>query len=59
MSEQTQQSTNRCVSCGINIVGMSAATFDCPECGTRIHRCATCRKQSTPYQCDNCGFTGP
>jgi hypothetical protein len=38
---------------------MSAARFDCPECGTEIHRCAKCRKQSNLYECPDCGFRGP
>ena len=59
MSTSQERTARKCVSCGINIVGMSAATFDCPECGNLIHRCATCRKQSTLYRCTECGFTGP
>lgn len=59
MSENIQRSTKKCVSCGINIVGMSAATFACPDCGTELSRCAKCRKQSTLYRCNDCGFTGP
>ena len=59
MSEAEQQSQRRCVSCGINVAGMSAATFDCPECGTEISRCAKCRKQSNLYECPDCGFRGP
>jgi predicted RNA-binding Zn-ribbon protein involved in translation (DUF1610 family) len=47
------------VSCGINIAGMSAATFKCPDCGHEISRCAKCRKQSNLYECPDCGFTGP
>ena len=59
MSEAEQTGERRCVSCGINISGMSAASFDCPECGTEIHRCAKCRKQSNLYECPDCGFRGP
>lgn len=59
MSESAQGNARKCVSCGINIVGMSAATFDCPDCGATISRCAKCRKQSTLYECTECGFTGP
>ena len=33
MSESEQRATRKCVSCGINITGTSAASFDCPECG--------------------------
>jgi predicted RNA-binding Zn-ribbon protein involved in translation (DUF1610 family) len=58
-SDTSERSVRSCVSCGINIVGMSAASFDCPECGTRINRCAKCRKQSTLYECPDCGFRGP
>ncbi len=57
MSQQTNART--CVSCGINVVGTSAASFDCPGCDHQIHRCAKCRKQSTLYECPECGFTGP
>ncbi len=49
----------RCVSCGINVAGLAAATFDCPECDTAISRCETCRKQSKLYECPNCEFRGP
>ncbi len=59
MSEAEQGQRRQCVSCGINIAGMSAASFNCPECGTRVHRCAKCRKQSNLYECPDCGFTGP
>ncbi|WP_049899723.1 HVO_2753 family zinc finger protein [Halococcus agarilyticus] len=58
-SEQQASATRSCVSCGINISGTNAAAFDCPECGTQIYRCATCRKQSNLYECPDCGFTGP
>ena len=57
MSETRQ--ARKCVSCGINISGTSAAAFDCPECGYRIYRCSTCRKQSNLYECPSCGFRGP
>ncbi|PSP72589.1 RNA-binding protein [Halobacteriales archaeon SW_12_67_38] len=58
-SERKSDHTRSCVSCGINISGTNAAAFDCPECGSRIYRCPTCRKQSNLYQCPDCGFTGP
>ena len=59
MSESDQRTRRKCVSCGINISGTSAAKFDCPDCGYVIYRCATCRKQSTLYECPDCGFRGP
>ena len=59
MSESAQESERQCVSCGINVAGMNAATFDCPDCGAEIHRCAKCRKQSNLYECPDCGFRGP
>ena len=59
MSGNQATAARKCISCGINIAGESAATFKCPDCGHRITRCATCRKQSNLYQCPNCGFTGP
>jgi predicted RNA-binding Zn-ribbon protein involved in translation (DUF1610 family) len=59
MSHSEQRRTKQCVSCGINISGISAATFDCPDCGAEISRCANCRKQSNLYECPECGFTGP
>ncbi|WP_331233584.1 HVO_2753 family zinc finger protein [Natronorarus salvus] len=58
-AEPRRQRTRTCVSCGINVSGTNAATFDCPECGHEIHRCPKCRKQSNLYQCPDCGFTGP
>jgi predicted RNA-binding Zn-ribbon protein involved in translation (DUF1610 family) len=58
-SERGEPATRRCVSCGINVAGMNAARFACPDCGTRIYRCATCRKQSNLYECPDCGFRGP
>ena len=59
MSEAERASERRCISCGINVAGMTPASFDCPECGTKIHRCGKCRKQSNLYQCPGCGFEGP
>jgi len=59
MSESRQQSRRKCISCGINIAGTSAAAFKCPDCGHQIHRCAKCRKQSNLYECPDCGFRGP
>ena len=59
MSESTQRSVRKCVSCGINISGTSAAAFSCPECGHDIYRCSKCRKQSNLYECPDCGFQGP
>jgi predicted RNA-binding Zn-ribbon protein involved in translation (DUF1610 family) len=58
-SEPEDKRKHRCISCGINIAGTSAASFDCPECGYRIYRCAKCRKQSNLYECPDCGFRGP
>jgi hypothetical protein len=59
MSQSEQRQERQCVSCGINIAGMSAAGFKCPDCGQQIYRCSTCRKQSNLYECPDCGFTGP
>ena len=59
MSETRQQGTRTCVTCGIDVTGTNAAAFACPQCGNRIHRCSTCRKQSNQYECSSCGFTGP
>jgi len=59
MSESAQQSERQCVSCGINVAGTNAASFDCPDCGAEINRCAKCRKQSNLYECPDCGFRGP
>jgi len=59
MSNAEQRGARKCVSCGINIAGMSAASFDCPDCGCRVHRCSRCRKQSNLYECPDCGFRGP
>ncbi|PSQ03844.1 RNA-binding protein [Halobacteriales archaeon QS_6_71_20] len=58
-SESDEGSERRCVSCGINVAGTSAAMFECPDCGTSICRCAKCRKQSNLYECPDCGFRGP
>ena len=59
MSESGQRSVRKCISCGINISGTSAAAFNCPDCGAEIYRCSKCRKQSNLYECNQCGFTGP
>ncbi len=59
MSETESRSTQQCVSCGIQVSGMSAARFACPDCGVTIYRCAKCRKQSNLYECHDCGFRGP
>ncbi|MCY4728968.1 DUF1610 domain-containing protein [Natronomonas gomsonensis] len=58
-SESTQRRERKCISCGINISGTSAAKFDCPDCGHQIYRCSKCRKQSNLYECPDCGFMGP
>ena len=58
MSESVTEA-RQCVSCGISISGTNAASFDCPECGRAISRCAKCRKQSNLYECPGCGFQGP
>ena len=59
MSQSKQEAARKCISCGINISGMNAARFKCPDCGVTIYRCAKCRKQSNLYKCHECGFTGP
>ncbi len=59
MSTTEPSARRTCVSCGINVSGMSAARFACPVCGTEIFRCKRCRKQSTAYACPDCGFQGP
>jgi len=59
MSESERKRAQKCISCGLNIAGTSAAAFNCPECGHQIYRCAKCRKQSNLYECPDCGFTGP
>ena len=59
MSESTAHTATVCVSCGVNIAGMSAAQFECPVCDAAIARCATCRKQSNLYECPACNFVGP
>jgi len=59
MSESEPKPARKCISCGINISGTTAASFACPDCGRQIFRCATCRKQSNLYECVECGFTGP
>lgn len=59
MSQTEGKQERQCVSCGINISGMSAAAFKCPDCGQQIYRCAKCRKQSNLYECPDCGFRGP
>ena len=58
-SESARRDARKCISCGINISGTSAASFKCPDCGHRIYRCAKCRKQSNLYECPDCGFMGP
>ena len=59
MSDTERQQTPQCISCGIQVSGMNAAQFACPDCGTTIYRCAKCRKQSNLYECRQCGFRGP
>lgn len=58
-AEDEGPTRGQCVSCGINIAGISAARFDCPVCGTEIVRCKRCRKQSNLYSCPSCDFLGP
>ncbi|MCD6575723.1 MAG: DUF1610 domain-containing protein [Nanoarchaeota archaeon] len=49
-----------CTSCKIDITTVENSTkFPCPGCGNLIVRCGKCRKTSTPYRCENCGFVGP
>ncbi|MHC1631699.1 MAG: HVO_2753 family zinc finger protein [Methanotrichaceae archaeon] len=50
---------NKCISCGITLVGSGGVTFPCPNCGEIISRCNKCRKQSNSYKCPNCEFEGP
>ncbi|SNR50562.1 HVO_2753 family zinc finger protein [Halorubrum vacuolatum] len=59
MSKSESGAAKKCVSCGIQVAGMTAATFACPDCGTTIHRCSKCRKQSNLYECPDCSFRGP
>lgn len=59
MSESEVTARRKCVSCGINVAGLDAARFPCPQCGHQIFRCKRCRKQSTRYDCPECGFEGP
>lgn len=59
MSAQEGETTHKCVSCGVTIAAMSAARFPCPQCGNHVSRCKRCRKQSTRYNCPDCGFEGP
>ncbi|PSQ56411.1 RNA-binding protein [Halobacteriales archaeon SW_8_68_21] len=59
MSQSDSTGTPQCVSCGIQVSGMNAAQFSCPDCGASIYRCAKCRKQSNLYECHDCGFRGP
>lgn len=59
MSNAETKARRACVSCGVNVSGMSAARFSCPVCGQQIFRCKRCRKQSTRYTCPGCSFEGP
>ncbi|MEA3281649.1 MAG: HVO_2753 family zinc finger protein [Euryarchaeota archaeon] len=48
-----------CTSCGAHLVDSGYTRFQCPTCEMILGRCASCRKQSNPYTCPKCGFTGP
>ncbi|MBU4076695.1 MAG: DUF1610 domain-containing protein [Euryarchaeota archaeon] len=48
-----------CVSCGVNLIERGYARIPCPQCGTELGRCKSCRHQSNPYKCPKCGFQGP
>lgn len=49
-----------CNSCKTDITTVDNSTyFPCPNCGNRIVRCGKCRKESTTYKCEECGFVGP
>ncbi|MFB6114956.1 MAG: zinc finger domain-containing protein [Candidatus Nanohalobium sp.] len=49
-----------CTSCGRNLEAADTfVIFDCPDCGTPIARCDRCKKLSSDYECDECGFEGP
>ncbi|HDS59610.1 MAG TPA: DUF1610 domain-containing protein [Thermoplasmatales archaeon] len=49
----------RCITCGRGLVEGGSVTFPCPECGTAIKRCRSCREKSAGYECPDCGMTGP
>jgi len=49
----------RCISCGRGLVDEGCVAFPCPECGTIIGRCRTCREKSAKYECPECGLVGP
>ncbi|WP_081472291.1 HVO_2753 family zinc finger protein [Methanothrix harundinacea] len=53
------EKSERCMSCGVTLIGPGGARFPCPNCGEIIIRCNKCRKQSNPYTCPSCGFLGP
>ncbi|MGF3495676.1 MAG: HVO_2753 family zinc finger protein [Methanothrix sp.] len=49
----------KCISCGVTLLGTGGVRFPCPSCGVIIARCNRCKKQSNIYTCKSCGFTGP
>jgi len=50
---------DKCISCGVALIGVGGTKFPCPSCGTVIARCNKCKKPSNVYSCKAWGFTGP
>ncbi|MFA4946837.1 MAG: zinc finger domain-containing protein [Candidatus Micrarchaeia archaeon] len=46
-----------CISCGRD--STDNVKFPCPECGAKLERCASCRRNENAYACPKCGFEGP
>jgi predicted RNA-binding Zn-ribbon protein involved in translation (DUF1610 family) len=57
--KMSAQKIEYCTSCGIRLVEGGYVKFPCPECGSEIGRCASCRQQGNVYTCPKCGFKAP
>ncbi|VVB93846.1 Uncharacterised protein [uncultured archaeon] len=54
-----REKSQKCISCGVNLIEHGYVRFPCPQCGTELGRCTACRHQSNTYKCPGCGFEGP
>ena len=57
----SMETLQECSSC-LKKIALSkiSVNFKCPECkDATLWRCEACRLLKVPYECKNCGFSGP
>ncbi|MFZ2498588.1 MAG: zinc finger domain-containing protein [Methanosarcina sp.] len=55
----SSQKVEYCTSCGIRLVEKGYVKFPCPQCGSEVGRCSSCRQQGNVYTCPKCGYKAP